>query len=175
MQKIAKMAIMNSTTTNPSIYIPRLFPNHTPDNVRKVFDEAFGVKCVDRVDLVNAENKNGEKYKRGFVHFRFWPESVAETKQDLLDGNDVKIVYREPWYWKCLLSNLEKPVLNSKKMKGKGKGKSYIMKGGGPRSPAVDRVDLAVAVAAVAEEAEEAEEVEEAEEADEVKSDGDSE
>lgn len=117
-------------TENPSVYIPRLFPNHTPDNVRKVFDEAFGEKCVDRVDLVNAENKDGEKYKRGFVHFKYWPESVAETKQDLLDGNEVKIVYREPWYWKCLLSKLEKPVL-SKKRKGKGKGKAYIMKGGG--------------------------------------------
>jgi hypothetical protein len=28
----------------------------------------------------------------------------------LLSGEDVKIVYDEPWFWKCTMSTMEKPA-----------------------------------------------------------------
>ena len=34
---------------------------------------------------------------------------ACETRQKLLDGNDVKIVYDDPWFWKCTMSTMEKP------------------------------------------------------------------
>jgi hypothetical protein len=34
---------------------------------------------------------------------------ARDTRQKLLDGQDVKIVYDEPWFWKCTMSTMEKP------------------------------------------------------------------
>jgi hypothetical protein len=34
---------------------------------------------------------------------------ARDTRQKLLDGQDVKVVYDEPWFWKCTASTIEKP------------------------------------------------------------------
>ena len=43
---------------------------------------------------------------------RYWatdkPE-VAAIRQRLLDGETVKIVYDNPWFWKCSASHAQKP------------------------------------------------------------------
>ena len=32
------------------------------------------------------------------------------TRDKLLSGEDVKIVYDEPWFWKCTMSTMDKPA-----------------------------------------------------------------
>ena len=34
---------------------------------------------------------------------------ARDTRKKLLDGNDIKVVYDEPWFWKCTMSNMDKP------------------------------------------------------------------
>ena len=104
--------------SNPSIYIPRVFPNMTPARVKNVFDELFKSKCVDRVDMVTKKNKDGEEYKRVFVHFKHWPKSATETRDKLVDGETVQVVYKDPWYWKCVASKIPKPSFEKKSTKG---------------------------------------------------------
>merc|ERR1712146_103803 len=110
--------VMANNTGNPSIYIPRVFPNMTPARVKRVFEELFKAKCVDRVDMVAKQNKDGEDYKRVFIHLKYWPKSAESTRDKLAEGETVQVVYKEPWYWKCVASKLPKPNFEKANTKG---------------------------------------------------------
>ena len=49
---------------------------------------------------------------RIFVHMRYWPidnPQVAKWRQTLMDDGEIKVVYKHPWFWKCVKSRLPKP------------------------------------------------------------------
>jgi hypothetical protein len=65
------MASVSSSSSNPSICIPRVFPNITRKQIMDTFKQLkFGI--IDRIDMIQRENRNGEKYQRVFIHFKFW-------------------------------------------------------------------------------------------------------
>jgi len=105
---------MSSTTpiNEPSICIPRVFDNIEKKVIWGVFTELFGRDAIDRIDVVFKETPNGDKYKRVFVHFRAWPTTYESqlVRRKLMNGEEVKIVYDEPWFWKCSASRIEKPA-----------------------------------------------------------------
>ena len=84
----------------PSLCIPRVFPNITSERVKAVFEQ-LGIGRVERVDVVVRTGEKGEILKRVFVHLE-WNESenAAKARQRLLCGNDIKVIYDEPWFWK---------------------------------------------------------------------------
>ena len=94
----------------PSICIPRTFDNITWQQVKEIFEQLFGGGCVDRVDVVKKEHDNGDKFNRIFVHFKRWDEAHSTIRNRLLAGEEIKIVYDEPWFWKCSMSRVEKPT-----------------------------------------------------------------
>jgi hypothetical protein len=100
----------------PSICIPRVFANLDKKRVYNVFAELFGAEFIDRVDLIQKEAPNGDAFKRAFVHFKRWPNTTQakHVRQKLMDGDEVKIVYDAPWFWKCSASRVPKPVLVKK-------------------------------------------------------------
>ena len=103
---------MSQTIINncPSICIPRVFSNITETRIRDVFTELFGNDAVDRIDMVARASNDGTKYWRVFIHFNAYPGEVGATVRERLDaGETVKIVYDEPWYWKCSKSRVDKP------------------------------------------------------------------
>ena len=114
-----------TNTTNPSIYIPRVYANIDWKRIKGVFEEIFGEGNVARVDIVKPYDperklpKEKTKFNRVYVHFKKWPEEVHELRQMLLDGGNVQVMYEEPWYWLCLLNRSvrtpEKPVRNKVK------------------------------------------------------------
>ena len=113
---------MDQTNNCPSLYIPRVYSNISPIRIQRVFEELFGAKCVERVDTsTNRKNEKGEEIRKVFVHFKYWPKSSQDTKDRILKGEEIQVVYKEPWFWKCILSKLDKPVKN------KGKNKPYII------------------------------------------------
>ena len=97
--------------SEPSICIPRVFANITWRVIKDTIEELLGKGCVERVDLVSKTTDDGQPFGRVFIHFRYWPqtESAQEIRQQLLAGGSVKIVYDEPWYWKCSMSRVAKP------------------------------------------------------------------
>lgn len=99
----------------PSICIPRVFPNITWQRVKGIFEE-LGLGTVDRVDMVNKTNDKGQKYKRVFVHFKHWnrDETAQQVREKLLSGDQVKIVYDEPWFWKIAMSTAPRPEFEKK-------------------------------------------------------------
>ena len=94
---------MNS---NPSIYIPRVHSNITWKRVKDIFEEIFGVGTIGRVDIAKVRRSDGEEhpFNRVFVHFKHWPREFSELRDQLVAGETIKIVYDDPWYWKCLLN-----------------------------------------------------------------------
>lgn len=101
---------------NPSICIPRVFPNITWREVKNII-EAMGLGKVQRVDMVNKTNDAGKKFKRVFVHFKFWEKNDAaqQVKERLLNNEPVKIVYDDPWFWKVFVSTSPKPTFDKEK------------------------------------------------------------
>lgn len=103
----AKVQAQVLSRSEPSICIPRVFLNITRERVFGVFTELFGENAIDHVDMIQKESEKGDKYQRVFIHFREWPTTaIAQaTRRQLIDGNEVKIVYDGPWYWKCSASH----------------------------------------------------------------------
>lgn len=114
MSSTPKFTLINnmpsSPNNNPSICIPRTFTNVTWQLVKDAFDEIFGQGFVERVDVVNKTDRSGKEFKKIFIHFHMWPDTVeaGRIKQALIDGKTVKVVYQFPWYWKCVMSNIPK-------------------------------------------------------------------
>jgi hypothetical protein len=100
--------------THPSICIPRTFTSIRGKPTKTaVFNTMRDLKIghIERIDVVQKTDARGERYCTIYVHLQ-WnmrTELALKTRQKLLDGNDVKIVYDEPWFWKCTKSTMEKP------------------------------------------------------------------
>ena len=100
------------SVSEPSICIPRVFENIEKKVIWGVFTNLFGSESIDRIDIVYKNDSRGEKFKRVFVHFKAWPSTYESqlVRRKLIEGKEVKIVYDEPWYWKCTASRIEKPA-----------------------------------------------------------------
>lgn len=99
----------------PSICIPRVFSNISWGRVKGVF-EKLELGEIDRVDMVKKTNDKGEKFQRVFVHFKCWSsaDQAQQVRQKLLNGDQVKIVYDEPWFWKVSMSKVARPEFDAK-------------------------------------------------------------
>lgn len=84
----------------PSLCIPRVFPNISSERVEAVFNE-LNIGRIERVDMVVRTGDKGETLKRVFVHLE-WndSENARKARERLLCGNDVKVIYEDPWFWK---------------------------------------------------------------------------
>ena len=93
----------------PSICIPRVYINYNDEYVARVFDELFGDdetgnSCVERIDMkLRQDKRTGEDFWMVFVHFSSQMARTRELEafvERLDEGEQVKIQYRHPWYWK---------------------------------------------------------------------------
>ena len=94
---------MNATVAAnyPSLCIPRVFANISENRIRQVFNE-LALGQILRIDMIERRSDNGDVYKRVFIHFDKWSDNVdaVATRQRLISGKDIKIVYDNPWFWK---------------------------------------------------------------------------
>lgn len=103
--------IQEPKPSEPSICIPRVFKSTTRKDIYNVFDRV-DLGAIDRIDMVSQTNAYGESYYKVFIHFKVWNMSspvAQEARAKLLQGEEIKIVYNEPWFWKCTASRVEKP------------------------------------------------------------------
>jgi len=110
--------IMTTIITEPSICIPRTLNNVTRQQVKEVFETVIGRGTIDRVDIVVSRQNDSQPFCRIFVHFRYWPNTpeIMAIRKRLIDGDTVKVVYDNPWFWKCSASRVDKPVNNRPRM-----------------------------------------------------------
>jgi hypothetical protein len=97
--------IMSSTN---SIFIPFVYDNLSEAYIHSVIEDSH-IGEVERIDFVNKRDE-GQNHHAIYIHFKersyfnngFW-ESIDADKC-------VKLVYSEPWYWKCLKPRARKPA-----------------------------------------------------------------
>lgn len=107
---VTHLDLSTFSASAPSICIPRVFPNITQQRVEAIFRNLnFGE--VEKVDMVKKTNAKGEKYQRVFVHFKQWndDEQTCQARQMLLNDQEVKVVYDDPWFWKLSASKSVRP------------------------------------------------------------------
>jgi hypothetical protein len=136
--------------TTPSLFIPRVFPNIDEKRIRRIFDE-LNIGVIDRIDIVKVNSpsnvKVGDAFNRVYVHFKNWfsNSDANKTREALLSGKEIKIVYDEPWFWKVSAYRepvkVVKPVRQEKKkatieFEEVPKPKSQAVK---PAEPAVEQ------------------------------------
>ena len=98
-----------------SICIPRTFPTIRGEQTKRAVFKTFrelGIGFIDRIDTVHKTDKNGERFCTVYIHLKNWNmqnQLARDTRQKLLDGEEIKVVYDEPWFWKCTASTIEKP------------------------------------------------------------------
>ena len=87
--------------STPSLCIPRVFSNIGEARIRRIFDE-LNMGEIDRVDIVSKTTEKGEKFNRIFIHLKRWSTdgNAEKARQRLLNGQDIKIIYDDPWFWK---------------------------------------------------------------------------
>jgi len=99
----------------PSICIPRTFPTIRGEQTKRAVFRTFRelrIGFIDRIDTVHKTDKNGERFCTVYIHMKNWNmdnQLARDTRQKLLDGQEIKVVYDEPWFWKCTASTIEKP------------------------------------------------------------------
>ena len=84
-----------------SLCIPRMFKSISRHKIKKVMDE-MQLGKIDYIDI-----HFGKNYQKVFVYFKAWHDtSFAQSiKQRIKGGEELKIIYDDPWFWKCSLNN----------------------------------------------------------------------
>ena len=101
---------MRETIQLPSICIPRVFKTVSKGDVYEAFQCVLGENSIERVDMVY--KKQGlSQYQRVFVHFRPTVKTCVSNMMysRLNNGEDVKLVYQIPYFWKFTVSRVPKP------------------------------------------------------------------
>mgnify|MGYP003332724934 CR=1 FL=1 len=92
-----------------SICIPRVFNNIGWRRIKQIFiDLRWGF--IDRVDVILCG-----KFKRAYVHFAPGKWNMRDHRArgaltSLQNGDEVKVLYDEPWFWKISISGSVKPA-----------------------------------------------------------------
>ena len=86
----------------PSVCIPRVFKNITIPFIINIFQKQLKFGLIKKINYVNNTDNN---FKKIFIHFEFWYDNdyINSIKQKFIDGTIIKIVYDNPWFWKCAL------------------------------------------------------------------------
>lgn len=103
--------------TEPSICIPRTLNNVGWRDVKACFEDLVGRGTVERVDIV-VPRDGDRSFCKIFVHFRYWPdtEQSKDVRTRLLGGEELKVWYDFPRFWKCSTSRTVKPERNGSKV-----------------------------------------------------------
>jgi hypothetical protein len=81
--------------------IPRMDSFYTNEFIRKVFEN----KNIGEIKkIIEIPNKSDLQYKRVILYITLKnnSESAIKIKERFSNKKDVKIIYKEPWFWKVV-------------------------------------------------------------------------
>ena len=118
---------INTKTIKPAVYskhqdqirsdvslcIPRVLSSITQEQIRNVFHK-INIGIINRIDIIpnkitvnNNNNNNNNKYNRVFIHLKKWNNSdnARIAQERFSKGQDIKVIYDDPWYWKISIAS----------------------------------------------------------------------
>jgi hypothetical protein len=92
--------------SQPSLCIPRVFATVTEDRILRAFEE-LNIAKIHHIDFI----KESDKFNRVYIHMDkwYWNENAVRCRTMLLNGEDIKVVYDAPWFWKISASKKSTP------------------------------------------------------------------
>jgi hypothetical protein len=81
-----------------TLCIPKISNNTTKYFIKNVFNyHKFGT--ISKVNIISRGN-----IKKAFIHFSDWNNNEKSIKvKNILDSNlDIKIMFNNVWFWKCV-------------------------------------------------------------------------
>jgi len=84
-----------------TICIPKINRDIKKKMIFSIFKK-YNFGKIKRVDLIKMKNNT----QRAFIHYLSWndDEKSVQVKKWLLEGKDIKIIYSQPWFWKCSIT-----------------------------------------------------------------------
>jgi hypothetical protein len=95
----------------PSLCIPRVANNIDETFIRNTFDTLkFG--RIHRVSIVTPRSEKNEQFKKVYIHFSIWflNDKANSARTKLILGEELKIVYDFPWFWKVSANKIPKTI-----------------------------------------------------------------
>lgn len=82
-----------------SLCIPRVVHTISEEQIRQIFDELH-LGAIHKIDI----RKGDKEFNRAFIHFRKWfsSDNATVAKQRFENGQDIKVMYDGPWFWKVM-------------------------------------------------------------------------
>lgn len=101
---------MEIPINKPSLCIPRINPDIKEAQIRKIIN-GLNIGIIERIDIVKKITKREEDFNRAFIHFKKWNtnENAVKARERVINGNDIKVIYDEPWYWKISAYKYKEP------------------------------------------------------------------
>ncbi len=99
---------MESTiqTNLMSLYIPYVHLNISKEYISHIFHDLKYGK-VKHIDFIVKMNSKGKMYHSAFVHLDYWYDIISSYNfQDKLlnPAKEARIVYKEPYFWRCFIN-----------------------------------------------------------------------
>jgi hypothetical protein len=110
---------MNNNQQVLSICIPRVSSTTDKKYIKTIFEKIIGITC--NIQIVFVDIKNDERFKRVFVNIKYNSSSndkidninkINNLRERLENGNQLKIVYSDPLFWRCSLSTTKPHYIN---------------------------------------------------------------
>ena len=105
---------MNNNQQGLSICIPRVSSATDKKYIKTVFEKIIGLTC--NIQIVFVDIKNDERFKRVFVNIKYNSSTnnnkINNLRERLENGQQLKIVYSDPLFWRCSLSTTKPHYIN---------------------------------------------------------------
>jgi hypothetical protein len=87
-----------------SLCIPRVDPNTTIGFIQNTINN-LSLGTIGQIDMVPIK-QNDQNYKKVYIHFSEWSSNERTSKiyNSLHDGNNIKVIHKDPWFWKICLA-----------------------------------------------------------------------
>jgi hypothetical protein len=87
-----------------------VFANIRRQRVWDAIKEA-NLGMIDRIDMVPLTDKKGKSFQRVFIHFKHWFRNpmAKQYRAEVINGETIKLIYDDPWFWKLVASKAKKP------------------------------------------------------------------
>lgn len=82
-----------------TLCIPRVSKD---TSIREISKKLFDLEIGKIHKILELPIRNEEEYKRILIVIEFKGERGKELKELIQKGKSIKVIYKEPWYWKIV-------------------------------------------------------------------------
>lgn len=99
--------ILTLSNTVPSLHIGRVHSNITEKMILSIFI-SLNIGKIKKINIIRPKEKES-KFNRVIINLLWYNNEKANSSRErLLRGNEIKIIYDDPWFWKVNTYNPKK-------------------------------------------------------------------